>query len=154
MKYKKVVFTKVSPEESKQNRRFFERHVRRAFVQYLAYSGWFNGVLTDEEIKEAKTGKLPKDLDVHHLIPLSGAQNDDANAFTNLSVIHKSTHLAINRNIFDPQLKDISSMDVGEKRTIWIPVFKPVDAGRIIALRRGQNKAPWRMLKKYPRERD
>lgn len=154
MKYNKVVFTKVSPEISKSHRRFFDRHVRKAFVQYLAYTNWFDGVLTEKEIIEAKKGYLPKDLDIHHIFPLSGSESKDVNSFTNLTVLHKSTHLAINRNIFDPQLKDISSMPEGKTREIYIPLFKPVDAGRIIAIRNEKNRGKWQMLKKTPRNLD
>ena len=87
MKYKKVVFTKVSPEVSKAHRRFYERHVKKAFVQYLAYTHQFDGVLTEEEIARAKEGKLPKDLDIHHIFPLSGSESEDVNAFSNLFVL-------------------------------------------------------------------
>lgn len=147
MKYKKVVYTKISPEKSKYHRHFYDRHVKKAFIKYLAYSGWFDGVLEEQEINEAKKGYLPKDLDVHHIFPLSGSESMDVHSFTNMSVIHKSTHLAINRQIFYPQLKDVSSMQEGETREIIIPIFKPVDAGRIIAIRNRQTGRPWQMLK-------
>ncbi len=140
MKYKKAVFTKVSPEVSKANRRFFERHVRKAFVQYLAYTHCFDEVLNDIEIEQAKEGFLPKDLDIHHIFPLSGTADEKVNSFKNLTVLHKATHTMINRTIFQPQLKDVSNMQEGETREIVIPLFKPVDAGRIVALRSGQMK--------------
>ena len=101
----------------------------------------------EEAVEEAKKGYLPKDLDVHHIFPLSGSESMDVHSFTNMSVIHKSTHLAINRQIFYPQLKDVSSMQEGETREIIIPIFKPVDAGRIIAIRNRQTGRPWQMLK-------
>ena len=147
MKYNKVVYTKISPEKSKRQRQFYDRRVKKAFIKYLAYSGWFDGVLEDKEIEEAKKGYLPPDLDVHHIFPLSGSESMEVHSFTNMSVIHKSTHLAINRQIFYPQLKDVSSMQEGETREIIIPIFKPVDAGRIIAIRQRQTARPWQMLK-------
>lgn len=147
MKYKKVLYTKISPEKSKRHRQFYDRRVKKAFIQYLAYSGWFDGVLEEKEIEEAKKGYLPLDLDVHHIFPLSGSESMEVHSFTNMSVIHKSTHLAINRQIFYPQLKDVSNMQEGETREILIPIFKPVDAGRIIAIRNRQTKRPWQMLK-------
>ena len=107
-----------------------------------------DGVLMDTEVDRAKQGYLPPDLDIHHIFPLSGSESAEVHSFTNLTVLHKSTHLAINRQIFYPQLKDVGEMAVGEQREIIIPVFKPVDAGRIIALRARQTRAPWQMLKK------
>ena len=130
--YRKIVFTKVPPSVSKTSRRFFDRHVRRAFVQYVAYVGLFDGVLTEQEIENAKDGILPKDLDIHHIVPLSGSTSLDINAFTNLTVLHKSTHIHINRKIFEPQLKDLPE---GKSREIDIPEFEMVDADRIIAIR-------------------
>lgn len=70
MEFKEVVFTKVSPETRRHNRRFFKRHVRRMFIKYLAYTNQFDGVLNDREIEEAKLGHLPADLDVHHIFPI------------------------------------------------------------------------------------
>lgn len=152
MKYKKVLFTKVSPEVSKAHRRFFDRHVRKAFVQYLAYTHWFDDVLSEAEIENAKKGRLPEDLDVHHIFPLSGSESDEVNSFINLTVIHKSTHTHINRNIFFQQLRDVSSMQEGETREIYIPVFKPVDRGRIVAIRSGKMRKPWVAVKAPPRD--
>lgn len=148
MKYSKVIFTKIPPEVCKAQRRFYDCHVKKAFIKYLAYTGWFDGVLMDTEVDCAKQGYLPPDLDIHHIFPLSGSESAEVHSFTNLTVLHKSTHLAINRQIFYPQLKDVGEMAVGEQREIIIPVFKPVDAGRIIALRARQTRAPWQMLKK------
>ena len=104
MEFKEVVFTKVSPETRRHNRRFFERHVRRMFIKYLAYTNQFDGVLNDREIEEAKLGHLPADLDVHHIFPIAGSESEDVNSFTNLTVLHKTTHIRINREIFAPQL--------------------------------------------------
>ncbi len=147
MKYKKVIFTKVAPEVSKAHRNFYTHHVKKAFIKYLAYSGWFDGVLEEAEIDKAKQGVLPPDLDVHHIFPLSGSESQEVHSFTNMTVLHKSTHLAINRQIFRPQLQDLDQMAIGEQREIVIPVFKPVDAGRIIALRSQNTKKPWQLLK-------
>ena len=147
MKYKKVVFTKLSPDESRENRHFFDKKVKKAFVQFLAYRGDFDGVLGDEEIELAKQGRLPKDLDIHHIVPLSGTQDPKVNNFDNLTVLHKSTHIKINRKIFDPQLRGI---EIGESREIYIPIFKQVDAGRIIAIRSGKMKRKWIPIKIPP----
>ncbi len=146
MNLKKIVFTKVPPSISKTNRRFFDRHVRRAFVQYVAYVGLFDGVLTEEEIENAKDGILPKYLDVHHIVPLSGSTSLDINAFTNLTILHKSTHTYINRKIFEPQLKDLPE---GKSREIYIPEFAMVDADRIIAIKAGKSKEQFRIEQQF-----
>ena len=119
-------------------------------MQYLAYTGWFDGVLSNDEVEQAKKGYLPSYLDVHHIFPLAGASSEDVNSFTNLTVLHKTTHKAINHKVFEPQLRDIVNMQSGATKEIWIPVFKPVDAGRIVALRAGCiNKRRWQHIK-YP----
>ena len=145
MEFKEVVFTKVSPETRRHNRRFFERHVRRMFIKYLAYTNQFDGVLNDREIEEAKLGHLPADLDVHHIFPIAGSESEDVNSFTNLTVLHKTTHIRINREIFAPQLKEIDRMPEGAKLLIRLPLFEPVDAEGILrarteATRRGLQK--------------
>lgn len=145
MEFKEVVFTKVSPETRRHNRRFFERHVRRMFIKYLAYTNQFDGVLNDREIEEAKLGHLPADLDVHHIFPIAGSESEDVNSFTNLTVLHKTTHIRINREIFAPQLKEIDRMPEGAKLLIRLPLFEPVDAegnlrARTEATRRGLQK--------------
>lgn len=135
MEFKEVVFTKVSPETRRHNRRFFERHVRRMFIKYLAYTNQFDGVLNDREIEEAKLGHLPADLDVHHIFPIAGSESEDVNSFTNLTVLHKTTHIRINREIFAPQLKEIDRMPEGAKLLIRLPLFEPVDAEGILRAR-------------------
>ena len=116
MDFNEVVFTKVSQEVRRHHRRFFERHVRRMFIKYLAYTNQFDGVLNDREIAEAKLGHLPADLDVHHIFPISGSASEDVNSFGNLSVLHKTTHVRINREIFAPQLKDLDRLPEGAKQ--------------------------------------
>ncbi len=135
MEFKEVVFTKVSPETRRHNRRFFERHVRRMFIKYLAYTNQFDGVLNDREIEETKLGHLPADLDVHHIFPIAGSESEDVNSFTNLTVLHKTTHMRINREIFAPQLKEIDRMPEGAKLLIRLPLFEPVDAEGILRVR-------------------
>lgn len=98
------------------------------FIKYLAYTNQFDGVLNDREIEEAKLGHLPADLDVHHIFPIAGSESEDVNSFTNLTVLHKTTHIRINREIFAPQLKEIDRMPEGAKLLIRLPLFEPVDA--------------------------
>ena len=135
MDFNEVVFTKVSQEVRKHHRRFFERHVRRMFIKYLAYTNQFDGVLNDREIAEAKLGHLPADLDVHHIFPISGSASEDVNSFGNLSVLHKTTHVRINREIFAPQLKDLDRLPEGANIVIRLPQFPAVDAEGILKAR-------------------
>ena len=135
MEFSEVVFTKVSLETRKHHRRFFDRHVRKMFIKYLAYTNQFDGVLTEKEIEQAKMGYLPADLDVHHVFPIAGSESEDVNAFMNLSVIHKTTHVKINKEIFAPQLKEIDRMSEGSRILIKIPLFDAVDAEGILKAR-------------------
>lgn len=135
MELKEVVFTKVSREIRKHHRRFFERHVRKMFIKYLAYTNQFEGILNQQEIEEAKIGRLPSDLDVHHIFPISGTESEDVNSFLNLAVLHKTTHMRINKEVFAPQLKDLDQLPEGTRFLIQLPQFAPVDAEGILAAR-------------------
>lgn len=121
-------FTKVSPRTVKKQRSFYKSRVRKMFVKWCAFKGYFDGVLTDKEIAEAKKGTLPKDLDVHHMVPLNASAQPFVNSFKNLTVLHKNTHKRINRQIFQPQLQDLEHASIGTHKVIDIPTFPTVDA--------------------------
>lgn len=127
MEFQQIVYTKVLPSVVKEQRRFYKNHVKSAFVRYVAYKGMFDGLLTPVEIAAAKKGHLPKYLDVHHMRPLSSACDESLNDFTNLTVLHKSTHKYINKTYFQPQLKEIEKAPYGTSIDIVIPVFPMVD---------------------------
>ena len=128
MDFRRVVYTKMSPAKVKENRRFFKNHVKRAFVRWLAYEGLLDEVLDKRDMKIAKTkGCLPEYLDVHHMLPLSGADDPLVNNFSNLCVLHKEVHKQINKEIFQPQLQDMYNMPYGFQQVIDIPLFPPVD---------------------------
>lgn len=84
---------------------------------------------------------MPSDLDVHHIFPIAGTASKDVNCFTNLSVIHKRTHLKINREILDPQIAKIDSLPDGAEIEIMLPQFAPVDAVGILEARENVRKA-------------
>ena len=134
---REVVYTKMPPNLCKHNRSFFKNRVKKNFVKWCAYEGWFDGVLSKAEIKLAKTkGHLPEDLDVHHMIPLSGAEDPIVNSFANLCVLHKETHKQINKEVFQPQLKGIDKEPYGTQRVITIPTYDPVDCKGILMERK------------------
>lgn len=124
----KIKYTKIEPDLVRQNRNFYKNHVKRAFVMYLAYEGYFNGVLTPNEIEKAKKGCLPKDLNVHHKVPLSGSTDLFVNDFINLTVIHKNTHEFINKYVFAPQLRHLLKEPYGTTIEIEVPEFDYVDS--------------------------
>lgn len=125
----RVIYTKVEPDVCKKNRTFYKNHVRKAFVMFCAYEGFFDGVLSRQEIEKAKKGQLPKDLNIHHKVPLSGTYDSDfVNSFGNLVVIHKKTHERINRDIFQPQLNSIMTAPFGTQISIEAPAYGYVDA--------------------------
>ena len=125
----RMLYTKVEPDVCKKNRTFYKNHVRKAFIMWLAYEGHFDGVLTKSEIKKAKKGQLPKDLNIHHKMPLSGTYDSDfVNSFENLVVVHKSTHERINRDIFQPQLNSMMTAPFGTQISIEVPAYGYVDA--------------------------
>lgn len=129
----KVIYTKVEADICRKNRNFYKNHVRKAFIMWLAYKGFFDGVFTPQEIKKAKRGHLPDDCNIHHIMPLSGTYDSEmVNSFSNLTVIHKNTHTRINREIFQPQLNPIMKAPYGTQIEIDIPEFGYVDRIGII----------------------
>ena len=123
----RVKYTKIPPDEVRSNRNFYKNHVKRAFVMWCAYEGLFDGVLTENEVEMAKRGALPKDLNVHHKIPLSGSRDLFVNDFSNLAVIHKNTHEFINKYVFAPQLRQLYDKPFGTEIDIEIPDYDMVD---------------------------
>lgn len=123
----KVTYTKVSADTCRKNRNFYKNHVRKAFIMWVAYEGFFDGIFTKAEIKKAKRGQLPPDCNIHHKMPLSGWDDEAVNSFANLVVIHKKTHERINRDIFQPQLNEIITAPTGTQIEIDIPEFGYVD---------------------------
>lgn len=133
---REAVYTKIAPDIVKKQRKFFKKRVKIPFVKWCAYQGYLDEVLDKRELRLAKRkGYLPKDLDIHHMMPLSGSDKD-VNCFSNLCVLHKNTHQWINKHLFQPQLKDMYKQPYGHTRVIEIPVFPPVDVHGIIAERK------------------
>lgn len=122
----KVTYTKIDPSRVKENRAFYKTRVRTAFIRWCAYEGFFDGLLTEQEIRKAKKGQLPKDLNIHHRMPLSG-KDEGVNEFSNLTIIHKDTHEYINRYVFAPQLKPHINDPYGTTFEIDIPEYDFVD---------------------------
>lgn len=123
----RIKYTKVPPDVVKTNRTFYKNHVKKAFIMWCAYEGYFDGVLTHNEIEKAKRGYLPNDLNVHHKIPLSGSSELFINDFTNLAIIHKKTHEFINRYVFAPQIRQLINKPYGSEINIEVPDYSFVD---------------------------
>lgn len=94
---------------------------------WCAYEGYFNGVLSPNEIEKAKKGSLPKDLNIHHKVPLSGSSDLFINDFSNLAIIHKNTHEFINKYVFAPQLRQLIDKPFGTELMIEVPDYDFVD---------------------------
>lgn len=123
----RIKYTKIEPDLVRQNRNFFKNHVKKAFIAWCAYEGYFDGLLSRAEIDKAKMGILPKDLNVHHKIPISGSTDLFVNDFSNLSIIHKDTHEFINKYIYAPQLRHLSDKPYGSEIQIDVPNYEYVD---------------------------
>lgn len=123
----KIKYEKIEPDLVRQNRNFYKNHVKKAFVAFCAYEHLFDGLLTKQEIDKAKMGILPKDLNVHHKVPLSGSVDLFVNDFSNLSVVHKDTHEFINKYIYAPQLRSIANEPYGTEVILEVPNYDFVD---------------------------
>jgi hypothetical protein len=133
----KMVYVKVEPQTVKENRKFYHDCVKHAFVKWCAYQGYFEGVFTRQEIEHAKkNGTLPQDCNIHHIMPLSGNPYSNVNDFTNLVVLHKSTHKRINKEVFQPQLQGMDKEPYGAMRVLDIPTYNYVDREGILEERK------------------
>ena len=139
----KITYTKVPADICKKNRAFYKNHVRKAFVMFCAYEGYFDGVFTKQEIKKAKRGVLPDDCNIHHKVPLSGSNDLMVNDFCNLTVLHKNTHEFINKYIFSPQLKPIQTAPFGSEIVIDVPNYDYVDKEGILKERAVRQQFRW-----------
>ena len=119
----KIIYTKIKPDSVRQNRNFFKNHVKKAFVAWCAYEGFFNDILTEDEVDRAKRGYLPDDLNIHHKVPLSGSLDLFVNDFSNLSIIHRNTHEFINKYVFAPQLRQLYDKPFGTEIEIEVPNY-------------------------------
>lgn len=136
MREDRIIYTKILPSVVKRQRRFFQDHVKKAFVKWCAYNHLLDSCLSDSELRAAKKGTLPKDLNVHHIVPLSASSSSVVNTFNNLCIIHVNTHTRINKEYFQRQLEGMYKEDYGTQRTIVVPVFDYVDAVGIIEERK------------------
>lgn len=111
----------------KKNRTFYKNHVKRLFIAFCAYEGYFDDIFTKQEIKKAKKGYLPEDCDVHHKIPLSGTNDLFVNDFTNLVVLHKETHKKLNKYVLAPQIRPTYKAEAGTTIYVEAPAYDFVD---------------------------
>lgn len=93
---------------TKENRKSFQKRVKKAFISWLAYKGYLP--------EACKNGQLPQWLDVHHIHPLGGGGD---NEFSNLVIIPKTRHVKMNRQFFDC----VGDLKEGESRNIVVPSF-------------------------------
>lgn len=147
-KFININYYKVTPGYVKNTRKFFRDRVKKSFVKYLAYEGYFNDIFNKKELKDAKVGKLPNYLDIHHIIPISGG---GTNSFDNLVVLDKVVHKYINKEYFQPQLSKHINDPYGSVLRVIIPVFdsytdteniklcQKIRRMSIVANKRGQN---------------
>ena len=116
-----VIFTRQSIEKTHELRKEF-KHIEatKAFLNFLLDNGYLERIKNRINIAKIRKGKVPKNFDIHHIIPLSGG---GSNALSNLCLIEKPLHKFLNRRCFDPALKNIQE---GETVEINIPDLPPV----------------------------
>lgn len=122
MQYVHIKYEYNTPSRQvEEYRKFYQNHVKKAFVQWCAYKGLLDDDFTEEQIERAKKGKLPKEYNIHHITPLSGAgkDNQEINSFQNLCIISKKLHEYINKYYFDPQIKQ-------KRETLIIPYLPQI----------------------------
>lgn len=100
MKWKEI---ENNPTPVYAKRKYYRKHVRKAFIKHLYACGELN-------CKEAKKGRLPEGLTIHHLEPLSFGGDSK---WDNLVVLDEKLHEAMNKQIFEPQM---------HQETILIPL--------------------------------
>lgn len=116
-----VIFTRQSTQKTHEMRKEFKRiNATKDFLNFLLDNGYLERIKNRINIDKTRRGKVPKNFDIHHIIPLSGG---GSNALSNLCLIEKSFHKFLNRRCFDPALKNIQE---GETVQIDIPDLPPV----------------------------
>lgn len=136
MREEHIIYTKILPSVVKEQRKFYHNHVKKAFVQWCAYNHLLDSCLSTKELALAKRGVLPKDLNIHHIVPLSASSSSVVNTFNNLCILHVNTHTRINKQYFQRQLAGMDKLPYGSQRGIIIPIFDYVDAEGIIEERK------------------
>ena len=122
MQYVHIKYDYNTPHKQvEEYRKFYHHHVKSAFIRWCAYKGLLNEYFTKEQIQQAKKGKLPKEYNIHHITPLSGAgiNNKEINNFKKLCIISKKLHTYINNNYFNPQIKQ-------QKEILTIPYLPQI----------------------------
>ena len=113
-----VQFTLQPKEYTKQMRKEFDhKRLNRVFVLWLYRSGQLDPYVREINLARASRGLIPHGFDIHHIVPLSGG---GTNRLSNLCLIEKSLHKFINKNCFDPVLKNIQE---GESVIVPVPDF-------------------------------
>lgn len=116
-----VIFTRQPSERTKMLRKEFKHNkVAQTFLKYLHENGYLERLKGRYILRKLLKGKIPRNFDIHHIIPLSGG---GTNSLSNLCLIEKSFHKFLNRRCFDPALKEIQE---GETVEINIPDLPPV----------------------------
>ena len=116
-----VIFTRQPIEKTHELRKEFKHlDTMKVFLNFLLDNGYLDCIAHRINIEKIRKGKVPKNFDIHHIIPLSGG---GSNALSNLCLIEKSFHKFLNRRCFDPALKNIRE---GETVEIDIPDLPPV----------------------------
>lgn len=113
---------------------------KNRFIKLMLYKGWLDGHFPAESLKWAKYGIMPKDYDVHHIIPLAfGGTNE----LDNLVLIEKSVHKPfLHEKVFDylcakskAKLPERAAKDIipdGEKIYLDMPVLPHVVTPKVI----------------------
>jgi len=116
-----IIFTRQPIQKTHELRKEFKHiNATKNFLNYLLDNGYLNRIRNRINIEKIRKGKVPKNFDIHHIIPLSGG---GSNALSNLCLIEKSFHKFLNRRCFDPALKNVAEGDTIE---IDIPDLPPV----------------------------
>ncbi len=126
-----VLFTRQPHERTSRLRKEFKHNkVAQQFLMMLYQKGYLDRIKKLCPLEKIARGKVPKNFDIHHIVPLSGGGTNDLH---NLCLIERPLHKFINRRCFDPALKDIQP---GQTVEINVPDFPPValykDYGKFI----------------------
>lgn len=116
-----VTFTRQPHERTAQLRKEFKHNkVAQQFLIELYKKGYLDRIKKICPLEKILRGKVPKNFDIHHIVPLSGGGTNDLH---NLCLIERSLHKFINRHCFDPALRNIKP---GQTVEINVPDFPPV----------------------------
>ena len=93
--------------------------LKKAKIRIVAYKGGFDGLVSKEEIYNAKVrGLMPQGFETHHIIPM--CCRNTRMTLDNMVIVDSATHKFLHRYVYD---KALNKCTPGQMTTVFLPDF-------------------------------